>query len=118
VTGEEVSYTYDSLQRLTAAATTGSGGWGTAYGYDGFGNLWSKTQTKGNPPQLSVTYDRTTNRQDGVSYDANGNPATINGIGVGWDEENRLAYQSGYWGQDYWGYHGLPAPPAEWEYDP
>ena len=39
VSGEEVTYTYDALQRLVKAETTGSGGWGTAYGYDGFGNL-------------------------------------------------------------------------------
>ena len=119
VTGEEVNYTYDSLQRVTGAATV-SGTWGTTYGYDGFGNLWNKTPTQGSAPPLSVSYDETTNRQYGVSYDANGNPATINGTEVAWDEENRLAYQDGYWGLPYWYWqgHGLPVPPAEWEYDP
>ncbi|MGD0049952.1 MAG: hypothetical protein ABSE42_23395 [Bryobacteraceae bacterium] len=44
VTGENVSYTYDSLNRLIAAATTGTGGvqWGDSYSYDGFGNPTSK----------------------------------------------------------------------------
>ena len=101
VTGEEVTYTYDAVQRLVAAETTAdaqSGGWGTSYGYDGFGNLWSKTTTKGSAPGLSVTYDRTTNRQYGVSYDANGNPATVNGAAATWDVENRL----GGWTYDPW----------------
>ena len=71
---------------------------GTSYGYDGFGNLWSKTTTKGSAPGLSVTYDRTTNRQYGVSYDANGDPATVNGAAATWDVENRL----GGWTYDPW----------------
>ena len=101
MTGEEVTYTYDAVQRLVAAETTAdaqSGGWGTSYGYDGFGNLWSKTTTKGSAPGLSVTYDRTTNRQYGVSYDANGNPSTVNGVAATWDVENRL----GGWTYDPW----------------
>ena len=124
VTLEELNYTYDSLKRLTGVATTttGNGEWGTTYDYDGFGNLWGKLNAPGrtNPTPLSATYDETTNHQYGVSYDANGNPATINGTEVAWDEENRLAYQDGYWGLPYWYWqgHGLPVPPAEWEYDP
>jgi len=49
VTGENVSYTYDSLNRLIAAATTNSSGpiWGNSYRYDGFGNLTGKTVTQG-----------------------------------------------------------------------
>jgi YD repeat-containing protein len=49
VTGENVSYTYDALNRLIAAATTNWGGpvWGNSYSYDGFGNLTGKTVTRG-----------------------------------------------------------------------
>ena len=47
MTGENVSYTYDSLNRLIAAATTGGVQWGESYSYDGFGNMTSKTSTKG-----------------------------------------------------------------------
>ena len=119
MTGEEVTYTYDAVQRLVQAQTTAdaqSGGWGTAYGYDGFGNLWSKTTTKGSAPPLSVTYDRTTNRQYGVNYDANGNPLTVNGAAATWDVENRLAG----WAYDPWNRRGpaadlgvRPTDPAE-----
>ena len=38
VVGETVNYTYDALNRLTRAETAGSGGWGQAFTYDGFGN--------------------------------------------------------------------------------
>jgi RHS repeat-associated protein len=72
VSGEEVTYTYDALQRLIRAETTGPQ-WGQAYGYDGFGNLTSKTVTKGSGPTLSVAYNAATNHQIGGSYDGNGN---------------------------------------------
>jgi hypothetical protein len=42
-----LSYTYDSLNRLIAVATSGTSGvqWGDSYSYDGFGNLTSKVVT-------------------------------------------------------------------------
>ena len=46
VSGEEVSYRYDSLNRLIGAMTTGPQ-WGNSYTYDGWGNLTAKTVTKG-----------------------------------------------------------------------
>ena len=70
VTGENVTYTYDALNRLSTA--TASGLWGQAYTYDGFGNLTGKTVTLGSGPVLGVTYDAN-NHQLGSSYDANGN---------------------------------------------
>ncbi len=41
LSGEVISYQYDSLQRLATANGQGdpSGAWSQAYGYDGFGNL-------------------------------------------------------------------------------
>jgi YD repeat-containing protein len=78
VTGENVSYTYDSLNRLIAAATTGTSGvqWGDSYTYDGFGNLTSKVPTKGAAPPASPQVDSTTNRARMIGdngFDANGN---------------------------------------------
>ena len=62
VTGENVSYTYDSLNRLIAAATTGRGGvqWSESYTYDGFGNMTSKVSSLGTTASPQV--DSTTNR--------------------------------------------------------
>ena len=74
VAGETVNYTYDTLNRLATAGAT-NGTWGQAFAYDGFGNLTGKTVTQGSAPTLSVSFDPLTNRQNGQSYDANGNPA-------------------------------------------
>ncbi len=92
VSGETVSYTYDSLNRLL---TANGSGWGQQYGYDSFGNLWSKTITAGSGPSLSQTVNLN-NQIVGGSYDANGNTTSVaNGglsYGLGYDPENRLAY--------------------------
>jgi RHS repeat-associated protein len=87
ISGETVSYLYDSLNRLSAASGSG---WNQNFGYDGFGNLVSKTGT--NSPALSVAIDATTNRVVGQSYDANGNQQTsptMSGY-LYYDPENRL----------------------------
>ncbi len=39
LSGEQVTYQYDSLTRLTQAQTMAPGGWGQSFGYDGLGNL-------------------------------------------------------------------------------
>jgi YD repeat-containing protein len=70
ISGETVSYQYDSLNRLIAASS--SAGWNQSYGYDGFGNLLSKTGSSGTPT-LSIAVDPTTNRIVGQAYDSNGN---------------------------------------------
>ena len=98
--GEEVTYAYDSLQRLISAETTGPE-WGAAYTYDGFGNLTGKTVTKGHAPAFAAVYDPATNRPVGANYDANGNAP----IGT-WDIENRLVSQT------------LDGKAITWGYDP
>ena len=80
VSGETVTYTYDSLNRLASA--TGNT-WGDSYGFDGFGNLVSKTVTKGSAPTLSVAPDPNTNHLGGE--DANGNAP-----GAVYEVENRM----------------------------
>ena len=58
ITGEEVNFTSDSLKRLVSASTTGAGGWGTSYVFDGFGNLEHKTVDKGWAPSLAMKGSR------------------------------------------------------------
>ncbi len=89
VSGETVTYQYDSLNRLLSASS--NQGWSETYGFDGFGNLVSKTPTGGAPP-LSQAVDGTTNRIVGQSYDANGNQTSG---GYGYDAENRLVSATG-----------------------
>jgi hypothetical protein len=96
--GEEVLYTHDSLNRLSSAVTSAASDqvttpWGDNYSYDGFGNLYQKTVTKGSAPTLSVNVDPATNRVTGSGYiyDANGNTGGVyGGAGYGYDGENRL----------------------------
>ena len=102
VSGEEVTYQYDALQRLVSAVTTGPE-WGNSYSYDGFGNLLAKTVTKGTAPTLSINVNAWTNRitTSGYSYDANGNATLLPTVtGMSYDVENRLtganAEQYGY----------------------
>jgi RHS repeat-associated protein len=72
ISGEEVNYTYDSLNRLISAVTTGPE-WGLNFTYDGFGNKTAQTLVKGTAPVHSTAVDPATNRVIGLSYDANGN---------------------------------------------
>ena len=91
LSGEEVTYQYDALSRLARAETTGPE-WGTTYGYDGYGNLLSKTPVKGTAPSLSITVDAATNRvQWPMSYDAAGNVTAMPSLTLSYDAENRLA---------------------------
>jgi hypothetical protein len=91
VSGETITYTYDSLNRLL---TANGSGWGEQYGFDGFGNLLSKTVTAGSGPALSQNVNPANNQISGYPYDANGNNSAIYNTGVTYDlyydAENRL----------------------------
>ncbi len=93
VSGEQVTYQYDQLNRLSHAETLDNS-WGYTYTYDGFGNLTGKIVTKGaaipGMTGFTAAYDPATNH--GSGYDANGN-APVNGecpSGGCYDVENRL----------------------------
>jgi len=64
VTSQYVHYTYDSINRVTAASAGST--WAEAYTYDGFGNLTSKTPTAGTAPAMSASYN-TNNQQIGLT---------------------------------------------------
>ena len=94
LTGETVTYAYDSLNRLLSATSNASPSWSETYGFDAFGNLTTKTPT-GGAPQLSLGVDPATNRAiiTNVQYDNNGNPNAYNGIQLiqlTYDAENRV----------------------------
>jgi RHS repeat-associated protein len=119
ITGEDVDYAYDALNRLISAVTTGPE-YGLTFTYDGFGNKTGQALTKGSGPVHSFAVDGATNRIVGMSYDANGNMYT--GASTVFDVGNRLVTQN----NEYYGYladnkrvykrKGPPnvaAPPAE-----
>ena len=94
VSGEDIAYQYDGLNRLVAAGTE-------AYVYDGFGNMTSKGG-------VAISINAATNRA-ATGYDANG--AYIGGYIQGlqayeyeYDMENRMVRDHNVW----WSY----------EYDP
>jgi YD repeat-containing protein len=79
VTGETITYQYDSLKRLvnaynTAAPLANPPLWSDAYTYDGFGNLTGMTGS-GGAPSLSVSVNAPTNQisPTNILYDGNGN---------------------------------------------
>jgi RHS repeat-associated protein len=106
ISGETVSYSYDALKRLISASSTpvsGSGttAWTQAYGYDGFGNMISKTLNGGG--NSAPVVDPTTNRLTS-GYDANGNMLTGYGLTMTYDGRNRAASASQMGGTEYYGY--------------
>ena len=96
ISGEQVQYTYDVLNRLAGAQAT-NGSWGQSYSYDGFSNLTDRTTTAGSVGEYHVVPDPATNRIVGGSYDANGNVSQL-GLpggaylysGPSYDGENRF----------------------------
>ncbi len=91
VSGEEVTYGYDSLMRLTSATTTDPS-WSQSYTFDGWGNLTNKNVTMGTAPNLNILVDPTTNRisSNGFGYDANGNLTAMTGMAMSYDVANRV----------------------------
>ena len=71
ISGETVSYQYDSLNRLISASGSG---WTQTQAYDGFGNLTGRTGTgTAQATTISTPTNATTNQLSGYTYDANGN---------------------------------------------
>lgn len=100
ISGETVEYQYDQLGRLTAAATTGSGGWGLAWNHDGFGNLTQQSVTKGTLTGFTLSINPATNRVNSQNYDANGNWLGSVGQSQTYDIENRVRTASGWQHQE------------------
>jgi RHS repeat-associated protein len=107
VSGETVVYQYDSLKRLTSAASTPNAGssvtaWTQTYQYDGFGNMTGQVL---NGTSTSIAADPTTNRLSSALYDSNGNMTSGVGATFTFDVANRVlsaAEVSG--GVEYYGY--------------
>ena len=97
MSGEATVYQYDSLKRLIAADSTPSAGsatpaWSEHYGYDGFGNLSSKTL---NGALQSIPVNPQTNRLTNAVYDANGNMTSGAGASIAYNVDNRMVRAMG-----------------------
>ena len=103
ITGENTTYSYDALNRLTGASNSQ---WSETCTYDGFGNLTSKSGSGGSPnaaPSMSASYDAN-NHEVGSNPDGNGNSGGTRYF------ENRMVMQGFYptsatwfYGYDPWG---------------
>ena len=99
--GETITYAYDSLKRLASATSTQ--GWNQGFGYDGFGDLTSKTGS-GVAPMGSYPADPATNRLSGTQYDSNGNQLSANSNTLVYDVSNRMISSTGQSLQGFYEY--------------
>src|SRR5258708_2032721 len=74
LTGETVTYAYDSLNRLISAQAGSS--WGQGFQYDGFGNLTAKTDLAGSVPTFSAAAEAATDHLTGSFSHPHTNPPT------------------------------------------
>ena len=93
--GRSTTYTYDSLNRLATAVTTGSFSypkWGLSFTYDRYGNRTAQTVTAGTAPSNSVSVSDVTNQINtaGYTYDMSGNLTNDGSNALGYDGEGRL----------------------------
>ena len=92
--GRSVSYTYDSLARLSTALTSGSSSypqWGLQWTYDRYANRTQQQVTNGSGPSNLVTVSATTNQLMGspYAYDLSGNMTNDGFNTLVYDAENR-----------------------------
>jgi RHS repeat-associated protein len=98
ISGETISYQYDSLNRMINAGGTGdaNGTWSQAFTYDGFGNLVAKAGTNA-PNNITINVNPANNQLTGNNalFDSVGNLLQY-GVGTPeqyytYDIENRVA---------------------------
>ncbi len=96
------TYTYDSVNRLAAAAATGTVAYSQTFTIDAYGNLKC---TPNGPGCRAPTFSSSTNRitSSGYSYDAAGDVTGDGTYTYIWDAEGRLSTASGPGGGvGYW----------------
>lgn len=103
-TGRNMTYTYDSLDRLSNAKSAGSTNypaWGLSSTYDRYGNRTAQSISSGctglTCPTSSVTVSASTNQITGspYTYDANGNMTNDGVNAMTYDAENRVVSAPG-----------------------
>ncbi len=89
VAGKDQDYGYDFLNRLTDASSPG-GLW--SHGYDGYGNLHSRTSSGSGLGSMSLSISASNNRITGAGYSYNsaGNQTGSPGRSHQWDGQGRL----------------------------
>ena len=96
--GGTTLYTYDNKSQLTSETSNRVGGYGFNFAYDAVGNL---TLFKGVAGSYNPANQNTQNGT--VNFDGNGNPATVNGVAVTWDPNDRATNFGALLSADYSG---------------
>lgn len=86
---KSIAYTYDELNRLATAATSGPD-WGLSWSYDRYGNRLNQTVTKGSAPSDAPSINSANNRISTWTYDAVGNVTNDSRNTYVYDAENRV----------------------------
>jgi YD repeat-containing protein len=107
--GRSTVYTYDALNRLTSAVTTGSTTypkWGLSFTYDRYGNRTAQSVTAGTANANSIVVNASTNHitTAGYAYDLNGNLTSDAVNSIAYDAGNRLISSSGTGGSGAYSY--------------
>ena len=97
LSGEAITYQYDSLNRMVAASDSVNNTlqWSESYSFDPFGNLYRKHLTGGSGQDVQWTVSQSNNQMaSSFGYDANGNVGGVaNGnqnYTFGYDPDNRI----------------------------
>jgi len=104
------SFSYDAINRLTAAAETSPGtGWSQSYGYDQLGNRWVSGGITTSPftPIAATNFDTNNRLQiQGSQYDASGDMTAIGGYTYQNDSEGHIATVAINGSSTLYGYDG------------
>ena len=104
------SFSYDEVNRLTAASETG--GFSQTYGYDQYGNRWVSASSgitvyEPHEPIAASQIDTAHNRIGNQNYDAAGNQLTYDPRTLAYDAENRMISATSIQnGNEYYIYDG------------
>jgi RHS repeat-associated protein len=111
--GRSAAYTYDPLQRLKTANTTGSTNypaWGLSWTYDQYGNRTQQIVTAGsapgNPSPLTINASTNHITSSGYGYDAAGNMTSDGNNTLTYDAEGRVISASNGGGSGSYNYSG------------
>lgn len=113
--GRSITYTYDSLYRMTNAVTTGSASfpaWGLGESYDRYGNRTAQSISSGctglSCPTNAVSVSATTNQinQTPYLYDLSGNMTNDGNNTITYDAEGHAVTASGGLGSGTYTYDG------------
>jgi RHS repeat-associated protein len=94
--GRSQSFTYDSLNRIASAQSSGTQ-WGETFTIDAWGNLTNEAGIQGKNAHESLNTSALPNNQlSGFGYDAAGNMTSNGTTTYVYDAENRLIATAGY----------------------